>query len=297
MKIRSFFIHILYIFNGSACSSSFQSDTYEVLKGIKLSKTYYTFLSNHNSTNTCALYCLADIACVSANYNLVTTQCELNSKSPLDESANIEEDNEWKVLYSKENLPPNSWELIFRGTAGIGVKIYDSYVGTVSLRTHEVGCQLPVTHNLTCTTHYRDPILDIWSSQSILKVKVAMYKDSVMVMNMVFNNTDTGLNTDWYSQDHLAYSSYTDMTTFGITYNFFSIQGDEAIERRFYINNNYNGCPFDMGWIAVFDYGFTCSYDIGLQYPAFAYMTNNIMGQWDLKAFQLADALAIYIQK
>lgn len=104
MKIRSFFIHILYICNGSACSFSFRSDTYEVLKGIKLSKTYYTFLSYHNSTNTCALYCLADIACVSAKYNLVTTQCELNSKSPLDESANIEEDNEWRVLYSKEGM-------------------------------------------------------------------------------------------------------------------------------------------------------------------------------------------------
>ncbi|XP_063425810.1 uncharacterized protein LOC134709575 [Mytilus trossulus] len=297
IKMRKILIYMLYVLNDAVCSSAISLKTYEVLKGVKMLNTYYTVSLNHNSTNKCASYCLADNVCVSANYNFVTKQCQLSTKSPLDESASVVEDNEWKVLFSKKDLPPNSWELIFRGTPGTGVKLYDSYVGTVSLPTHEVGCQLPVTHNLTCTTHYRDPILDIWSSQSILKVKVAMYKDNVMVMNMVFNNTDTGLNTDWYSQDQLIYSSYTDMTTVGITYNFFSIKGDEPIGRRFYINKNYGGCAVDVGWVAVFDFDPGCTYGNGLQYPAFAYMPNNIMGQWDLKTFQLADALAIYIQK
>ncbi|XP_076097755.1 uncharacterized protein LOC143067967 isoform X2 [Mytilus galloprovincialis] len=229
--MRKILIYILYVINDAVCSLAISSKTYEVLKGIKMLNTFYTVSLNHNSTNKCASYCLADIACVSANYNFVTKQCQLSTKSPLDETASVVENDEWKVLFCKKDLPPNSWELIFRGTPGTGVKLYDSYVGTISLSIHEVGCQLPFTHNLTCTTHYRDPILDIWSSQSILKVKVAMYKDNVMVMNMVFNNTDTGLNTDWYSLDHLVYSSYTDMTTVGITYNFFSIKGFPACRR------------------------------------------------------------------
>ena len=59
---------------------------------------------------------------------------------------------------------------------------------------------------------------------------------------------------------------------------------DEPVGRRFYINKNYGGCAVDVGWIAVYDSGPGCTYEHGLQYPAFAYMPNNIMGQWDLKS-------------
>ena len=52
--------------------------------------------------------------------------------------------------------------------------------------------------------------------------------------------------------------------------------------RRFYINKSYNGCPEDYGWIAVFDVGTSsCDYATGLQYPAFAYIPNDTIGNWN----------------
>lgn len=102
ITMRKILIYILYVLNDAVCSLAISSKTYEVLKGIKMLNTDYTVSLNHNSTNKCASYCLADIACVSANYNFVTNQCQLSTKSPLDETASVVEDNEWKVLFCKK---------------------------------------------------------------------------------------------------------------------------------------------------------------------------------------------------
>ena len=61
-----------------------------------------------------------------------------------------------------------TWMLVFRGASGIGVSIYGSFLGTVSLPDGEAGCRL--THTLTCTSQYRDNIIDQWGAQNIQQV-------------------------------------------------------------------------------------------------------------------------------
>ena len=51
-----------------------------------------------------------------------------------------------------------------------------------------------------------------------------MYKDNIMVMNVVFNNVNDDTNTRWFSQDRLVSTTFTDLSSAG-TFNFFSIDG------------------------------------------------------------------------
>ena len=46
--------------------------------------------------------------------------------------------------------------------------VHPAYIGTISPSTPEVGCHL--THTLTCTTHYRNAIIDNWDTQIIKQV-------------------------------------------------------------------------------------------------------------------------------
>lgn len=54
--------------------------------------------------------------------------------------------------------------------------------------------------------------------------------------------------------------------------------------RTFYINKQHGGCTADIGWIAIFDdfyrSSLTCTYEENVAYPFFAYLPNNIGGNW-----------------
>lgn len=289
---RYIFGTFLFLLHRTIYIDGISTLTYEVLAGIRVANPYRTIPFSRNSRSMCAAYCISEkTTCNSANYNDVTKTCELNIQSLLAESALVVEDSDWIVLY----IPDDTWELVFRGSAGIGVMIHPTYIGTISPATPEVGCHL--THTLTCTTHYRSAIIDNWDTQNIKQVKVAMYKNSTLVINLIFDNQSNDTNVSWFSKDRLASSSFTDLTLPNQTFNFFSIDGDASVVRRFYINKSYDGCSDDYGWMVIYEAGPRCDYENEMEYPYFAYMPNNIFERWEKGVFQSADVFAIFVRK
>ena len=61
------------------------------------------------------------------------------------------------------------WTLVFRGTRGNGVDIYNAWVSGTSVTTTDETCK--VLEDNSCTDHYRNPIVDSWGSTGVVKVK------------------------------------------------------------------------------------------------------------------------------
>ena len=60
------------------------------------------------------------------------------------------------------------WTLVFRGTRGNDVDIYDAWVNGTSVTTTDETCK--ILEDNSCTDHYRNPIVDSWNSLSMSKV-------------------------------------------------------------------------------------------------------------------------------
>ena len=52
-----------------------------------------------------------------------------------------------------------------------------------------------------------------------------MYKNSTMVINLIFDNQSNDTSLSWFSKDRLASSSFTDLTVPNQEFNYFSIDG------------------------------------------------------------------------
>jgi len=65
------------------------------------------------------------------------------------------------------------WTLVFRGTRGNGVDIYDAWVNGTSVTTTDETCK--VLEDNSCTDHYRNPLVDSWDRLSISKVGTLMF--------------------------------------------------------------------------------------------------------------------------
>ena len=74
------------------------------------------------------------------------------------------------------------------------------------------------------------------------------------MIRFVFDSTHS-TKTDWFSKDSLTSSPYTDIIS--TSQNFFSIRGHQEfqsqsnLDRNFFINNSYNWCLLDFGWLVV----------------------------------------------
>jgi len=73
---------------------------------------------------------------------------------------------------------------VFRGTTGIGVEIRSSFLGQIPLPTPEDACKL--THTLSYTTHYRDPVIDQWETRSIQQVRFKLGTSEVHLYVSIF---------------------------------------------------------------------------------------------------------------
>ena len=86
-----------------------------------------------------------------------------------------------------------------------------------------------------------------------------LYTAEVEVLRLVFDG-HLSSKTDWFSQERLAFSPYTDLKTNST--NFFSIKGDKT--RYWFINAHYGGCDNDEGWLVFYSPGHPagCSWDL-----------------------------------
>ena len=99
MEIAIFFTYMYILFFGALPSEEIQQEYYTVLKGLKIANPYQSISLYYDSMAICSSFCLGQSTCVSANYNKKTKTCELNNKSPSNETSTIIENSDWKLLY------------------------------------------------------------------------------------------------------------------------------------------------------------------------------------------------------
>ena len=149
--------------------------------------------------------------------------------------------------------------------------------------------------------HYRDPIVQNWSKLGVKYVKFAFYDEDKEVAHVMFDGKNTDLK-NWFDKKNVLTSSWPDLTS-KQSYRLFSIDGDyrpAQLDRRFFINKSYGGCPKDLGYMVVINSGTQegkgCLWDSHATYPQFLYSKITSADYWDRRMFGTADFMAIFIK-
>ena len=75
-----------------------------------------------------------------------------------------------------------------------------------------------------------------------------LYKAGKAVKELRFDAQGTD-KLNWFDASRLKESSWGDIET--EPRNYFSIGGDVALHRNFFISRHYRGCPGDEGWLVT----------------------------------------------
>ncbi|XP_033761060.1 uncharacterized protein LOC117342880 [Pecten maximus] len=247
----------------------------------------------HYTTLSCGIRCFHNTSCLSFNYHVKTEECQFNIYSPYTKPLDVLQAPEWALYNLKRD---NDWKLVFRAKAGNNLSPYHTWMGTSSPPTPvEDGCLL-MTGTSNCTSIYRSHVLTTWDSESISEVKLEMYKDGNMTVNIRFNGTGSTY-TNWFDHNRLIDSGWSTMSK-NRTFNFFSLRGD--CKRTFFVNEFYLICPKDLGWMIVIDPivgSCPCGYDTQSDKPAFLFAQGDNVTRWENNDYGRADVLAVFIKR
>ncbi|XP_022338501.2 uncharacterized protein LOC111134027 [Crassostrea virginica] len=180
------------------------------------------------------------LQCQSGYRNLTSLKCEESGleKSPA------------KFKCYKEM---DGWILIYRGQGGGNESDYLSFISTgrsdeADESVNDEHCA-SIVKSAQCTTNYRTSLIDDWESVNITQVQVRLYKNGVTVSEVIFNGTDSNMNS-WFSPSRILSSTWSDVTP-SQTYNVFNMEGhvQQGGWRNFQIWKSYGGCPNDIFWM------------------------------------------------
>ncbi|CAD5119971.1 DgyrCDS8557 [Dimorphilus gyrociliatus] len=215
----------------------------------------------------------------------------INSENPLILYGN----KSYFTILREEN---DNWIILFRSSANTNTRLFDLWKSTNSLNSYNADLQ---TSNPSHKGVFKSKMIDDeveW--KKVKKIRVSVYENNVEKAFVVFNSTNSD-KMNWLDIDKIIASSYTDLLQSPKpTTNYFSIDGDNASDRRFYMNANWGGCGVDKGWLTVFEGSpstVPCSYEIlsGHTFPIFVYSAKNVMVNYATEA-RLGDVFMISAQ-
>ncbi|KAK7477234.1 hypothetical protein BaRGS_00031545, partial [Batillaria attramentaria] len=117
-------------------------------------------------------------------------------------------------------------------------------------------------------------------------VRLSVYEHGREMAYVEFNGRGSNY-MNWFSRDRIISSSWTDLRT--QPQNYFSIEGDvrPSLERQFFINRNYGGCPNDSGWLVVLDMPDPCSWGSNTDSPVILYSKRTTFVNWNTKGKEM----------
>ncbi len=140
-----------------------------------------------------------------------------------------------------------------------------------------------------------------WNQNGISVTAVRMHAYTADTLAKFWKYDGVGTTSiNWFAAAKLVASSYSDLPAG--PFNFYSIAGDAGNGRRWYINNVYNGCPGDIGWLIVDSTADPCTWETNKGAPAMRllYAPGTTKVTWDQavngNTVGIADALAVFIR-
>ncbi|KAK7503731.1 hypothetical protein BaRGS_00004854 [Batillaria attramentaria] len=159
----------------------------------------------------------------------------------------------------------------FRVASGSGVSAYNSYVTGSN-------CGCASNSYLSRDRYYRSSFLDSWPSCLIDTVRVTLIENGHEMAFVEFNGRGS-TSTDWFSENRVLNTSWTDLRT--QPHNFFSIAGDPGNNRRFFMEHSYGGCAADSGWLVVVEGDDGCTWGQGSALPIILYSKRSGAVLWE----------------
>ncbi|XP_060599275.1 uncharacterized protein LOC132752891 [Ruditapes philippinarum] len=193
-----------------------------------------------------------------------------------------------------EDLEQDGWRMVFRGTSGNGHSVYHAWIDGKNSNPDK-----PISMKRSHGLHYRDNMVNHWSHLGIKLVKFAFYDADKEVAYVIFNGVDSDIR-NWFDKKRVIDSSWGNLTSRS-AFNYFSIPGHyvKDIDRRFFINRSYGGCPKDRGYLAVINSAVAspaCLFDDQPSYPAFIYSKYNSADFFQRRMFGIADFMVVLIK-
>ncbi|XP_076106145.1 uncharacterized protein LOC143074683 [Mytilus galloprovincialis] len=129
--------------------------------------------------------------------------------------------------------------------------------------TYNINDNAARTLNFSTGKHFKSDIINHWKDIDIDQVKLVVYQDGMEKSFLHFDGTGTD-KINWFSQEGLLNSSYSDLKTASPDVNgyHFAVEGYSRVRRRFFVSKSFGGCSEDFGWLLVSG-GFdgACSYE------------------------------------
>lgn len=140
--------------------------------------------------------------------------------------------------------------------------------------------------------HYKNRLIQSWQTFNPQEVRVVIYTNGTEVMHMKFNGRGT-TNLDWFSQNNLFQSPWTDLKN---ATNIFIFRIDGAATRSFEIAAYHKGCPGDAGWFLIT--GPHCDYEKSHPIPGILYSKKTHKITWNNSRADVggAEVLIVYVR-
>ena len=107
------------------------------------------------------------------------------------------------------------------------------------------------------------------------QARVALYKGKNMMKELKFNAQGSD-NLTWFSFSRLIQSPWSDIKT--EPKNYFSITGNRAHHRYFFINSIYASCSADAGWLMIT--GSPCNWEKHFKRNVVIYSKLSVNTKW-----------------
>ncbi|XP_005096204.1 uncharacterized protein LOC101863664 [Aplysia californica] len=243
-----------------------QSSLFENLRGLSKQKTLLTHIQ---PTMKSFLYL---ILCLPVVFSQISEEI----------------DSQFYDVFFTEN---REWRLVFRGTPAINQSVWHAFTTHQTIKV-EPGCK-QIFSQEPCQHHYRNnDVMDHWANFE--QVAFVIYKGGVRVAHVIFDGTGTNYQ-NWCDSKRIVSSSWTDIKKNGK--NFFSVHGDDSLQRRFFMNHQYGGCPSDAGWfVAVDRKNVPCAWEKNSGFPMFLYAKKDVMTNWTTGDVERADFIAVFVK-
>ncbi|XP_071179140.1 uncharacterized protein [Mytilus edulis] len=210
---------------------------------------------------------------------------------PYDVTSGAQTENQTSVIADSGTKDNSGLKKIFVACTGNRQSVLDAW-GNSSM-----GGDISNIKDSCTNRHLRSTLIDNWNGSLIDEVKVELFRNEQLAVEMFFDGRGS-TSSNWFTRKRLRSNSFNDLTQMS-TFNFFSMNGDQTVDRHFFINRNYGGCANDKGWMVVIDTADAnyrpCKFDKlpGKAYPYILYGPDQQMSHYDYGLYAVADMMVI----